>query len=41
MPSWKTNCIEDWETKIDAIVEETQRKYDNYWRYSILGSDVF
>ncbi len=23
MPSWKTNCIEDWETKIDAIVEET------------------
>ena len=23
MPSWKTNCIEDWETKIDAIVTET------------------
>ncbi|MFT7395593.1 MAG: hypothetical protein ACI96G_000323 [Flavobacterium sp.] len=23
MPSWKTNCIEDWDTKIDAIVEET------------------
>lgn len=23
MPSWETNCIEDWETKIDAIVEET------------------
>ncbi len=23
MPSWKTNCIEDWETKIDAIVQET------------------
>ena len=23
MPSWKTNCIEDWETKIDTIVEET------------------
>ena len=23
MPSYKTNCIEDWETKIDAIVEET------------------
>jgi len=23
MPSWKTNCIEDWETKINAIVEET------------------
>jgi hypothetical protein len=23
MPSWETNCIEDWETKIDAIVAET------------------
>ena len=23
MPSWKTNCIEDWETKVDALVEET------------------
>lgn len=23
MPSWKTNCIEDWETKVDKIVEET------------------
>ncbi len=23
MPSWETNCIEDWEAKIDAIVEET------------------
>ena len=23
MPSWETNCIEDWETKIDKIVEET------------------
>ena len=23
LPSWDTNCIEDWETKIDAIVEET------------------
>jgi phenylacetate-coenzyme A ligase PaaK-like adenylate-forming protein len=23
MPSWETNCIEDWETKIDAIVDET------------------
>jgi hypothetical protein len=24
MPSLKTNCIEDWETKVDAIVEETK-----------------
>ena len=23
MPSWEINCIEDWETKVDAIVEET------------------
>ena len=23
MPSWETNCIEDWESKVDAIVEET------------------
>ncbi|NHM02747.1 GH3 auxin-responsive promoter family protein [Flavobacterium difficile] len=23
LPSWKTNCIADWETKVDAIVEET------------------
>ncbi|WP_338732271.1 GH3 auxin-responsive promoter family protein [Mangrovimonas cancribranchiae] len=23
MPSWETNCIEDWETKVDAIVKET------------------
>jgi len=23
MPSLETNCIEDWETKVDAIVEET------------------
>ena len=26
MPSWKTNCIEDWETKVDAIVEETHKE---------------
>ncbi|WP_375238353.1 GH3 auxin-responsive promoter family protein [Aurantibacter sp.] len=23
MPSWDTNCIEDWETKVNAVVEET------------------
>lgn len=23
MPSWKTNCINDWETKVNAIVQET------------------
>jgi len=26
MPSWETNCIEDWETKVDAIVEETRHQ---------------
>ncbi|MDR0194274.1 MAG: GH3 auxin-responsive promoter family protein [Myroides sp.] len=23
LPSYETNCIEDWETKVDAVVEET------------------
>jgi len=26
LPSWETNCIDDWETKVDAIVEETKNK---------------
>ncbi|APQ17343.1 GH3 auxin-responsive promoter family protein [Maribacter hydrothermalis] len=26
MPSWETNCIEDWETKVRAIVEETKNE---------------
>jgi hypothetical protein len=24
LPSWETNCIENWETKVDAIIEETK-----------------
>ena len=24
MPSWETNCIEDWEKKVDAVVAETK-----------------
>jgi GH3 auxin-responsive promoter len=24
LPSWETNCIEDWETKVDAVVQETK-----------------
>ncbi|MGD1945411.1 MAG: GH3 auxin-responsive promoter family protein [Croceivirga sp.] len=24
LPSWQTNCIEDWETKVNAIIEETE-----------------
>jgi phenylacetate-coenzyme A ligase PaaK-like adenylate-forming protein len=23
LPSWETNCIEDWETKVNAVVDET------------------
>ncbi|PZD79119.1 GH3 auxin-responsive promoter family protein [Mesonia sp. K7] len=23
LPSWETNCIEDWETKVDKVIEET------------------
>lgn len=26
LPSWETNCIDDWETKVDAIVEETYQQ---------------
>ncbi|MGB8703455.1 MAG: GH3 auxin-responsive promoter family protein, partial [Gillisia sp.] len=26
LPTYKTNCIEDWETKVDAVVEETQNE---------------
>ncbi|MBL7471746.1 GH3 auxin-responsive promoter family protein [Robertkochia sediminum] len=26
MPSWETNCIDDWETKVEAIVDETVKE---------------
>ncbi len=26
MPNWETNCIDDWETKVDAIVDETYQE---------------
>ena len=26
MPSWETNCIEDWEKKVETIVQETQNQ---------------
>ncbi len=26
LPKWETNCIDDWETKVDAIVEETKNE---------------
>ena len=42
MPSWETNCIDDWETKVTAIVEETiPRRYGGDFGYSFLGANVF
>ncbi|WP_310994292.1 GH3 auxin-responsive promoter family protein [Aequorivita marina] len=26
LPSWETNCIDDWETKVDAVVDETKNE---------------
>ncbi len=26
LPSWETNCIDDWETKVNKIVEETMKE---------------
>ncbi|MDC6362094.1 MULTISPECIES: GH3 auxin-responsive promoter family protein [Flavobacteriaceae] len=26
LPSWETNCMEDWEAKVDRIVEETEKE---------------
>ncbi len=26
LPSWETNCIDDWETKVEAVVEETKNE---------------
>ncbi|WBS76311.1 GH3 auxin-responsive promoter family protein [Elizabethkingia meningoseptica] len=26
LPSWKTNTIEDWETKVDKVIEETEKE---------------
>ncbi|MBS9461274.1 GH3 auxin-responsive promoter family protein [Flagellimonas sp. 389] len=26
LPSWETNCIEDWETKVEKVVEETENE---------------
>jgi hypothetical protein len=26
LPSYETNCIEDWETKLDAVVKETEKQ---------------
>lgn len=26
LPTWETNCIEDWETKVDTIVKETLKE---------------
>jgi hypothetical protein len=26
LPSWETNCIDDWETKVNAIIKETENE---------------
>jgi hypothetical protein len=39
LPSWETNCIEDWETKVNAIVEETF--HENMISGTFLGANVF
>ncbi|WP_343486895.1 GH3 auxin-responsive promoter family protein [Allomuricauda sp. d1] len=26
LPSWETNCIDDWETKVEAIIKETENE---------------
>ncbi len=26
LPSWQTNCIDDWETKVNVIIEETEHE---------------
>ena len=42
MPTWETNCIEDWETKVDAIVEETlPENMTIISGNSFLGTNVF
>ena len=41
MPKYETNCIEDWEEKVEAIAEETiERKYDPHKWNTSLGSNV-
>jgi len=41
MPSYEVNCIDDWEQKVDAIVEETKRGYALDFGHSTLVPDVF
>ncbi len=42
LPSYETNCIEDWETKLDKIVEETiNQDMTPDQRYTTLDADVF
>ena len=42
LPSYETNCIEEWEIKLDKIVEETiNTGYDPDQRHPTLDADVF
>ena len=41
LPSYETNCIEDWEVKLDKIVDETMREnMTPDQRYTTMGADV-
>ena len=42
MPSWETNLMEDWEAKVDRIVEETMAQVHEITQWNpILDADVF
>jgi hypothetical protein len=41
LPSYETNCIEDWETKVDKIVEETEKENMTDFGNSALVDYVF
>ena len=39
LPSWETNCIEDWETKVDKIIEKS--KEDSILRQLVDNEDKY
>ncbi len=42
LPSYETNCIEDWETKLSKIVDETiDKDMTAHQRHTTLDADVF
>ena len=42
LPSWETNCIDDWEKKVDKIIEETiDQDMTIIGGIPFMGSNVF